>query len=59
MAQYLVSPDGHAIAIRSIYDEDGITAYGIMTDKQGGHWGKKVDVEGWQELAPVVAPVEE
>jgi hypothetical protein len=57
--KYLVSPDGKQIAIRSVHDEDGRTAYGVMTDDRGGRWARKHEVEGWTELKPVEQGPEE
>jgi hypothetical protein len=45
-----LSPDGKSVAIRSVYDENGDMAYGVMHSANGGHWASWAEVQGWQPL---------
>lgn len=51
MREIRVSPDGHAVAVRSD-NAEGDSAWGIMHAAHGGAWASSASVEGWAVLTP-------
>ena len=46
--QYLVSPDGKAVAVRSDQaDPEAWNAWGVIHAQHGGHWSATAELIGW------------
>lgn len=46
--QYLISPDGNAVAVRSDQaDPEAWNACGVMHALHGGHWSASAELVGW------------
>lgn len=46
--QYLVSPDGDAVAVRSDQaDPEAWNAWGVIHAQRGGHWSATAELIGW------------
>ena len=46
--EYLISPDGNAVAVRSDQaDPDAWNAWGVIHAQHGGHWSATAELIGW------------
>ena len=46
--QYLVSPDGDAVAVRTDQtDPEAWNAWGVIHARHGGHWSASAELIGW------------
>ena len=56
--QYLVSPDGNAVAVRSDHPEDAWNAWGVIHALHGGHWSSSAELYGWTVVEATDAVLE-
>lgn len=61
MADTKISPDGKAVAIRTIYpdiEDFADRQWGVMTVNNGGHYETHAGVADWTDLVAVETPAE-
>lgn len=46
--EYLISPDGNAVAVRTDQaDPEAWNAWGVIHAQHGGHWSATAELFGW------------
>lgn len=54
MREIRVSPDGHAVAIKTDNSEEGRRAWGVIHAINGGSWVSAASVADWVDITPDV-----